>query len=60
MPGLAHRALHQKMRGPGLLDTAAVILLQPERYAEIRRLVDRHHRYSEPPSEFSENRIRLV
>jgi len=27
MPGLAYRALHQKMRGPGLLDAAPVILL---------------------------------
>src|ERR1700730_6710368 len=54
MPGLEYRALHQKMRRPGLLDASAVTLLQRERDAESRRLVDRHHRHSDPTGEFGE------
>jgi hypothetical protein len=44
MAGLAYRALHQEMRRPGLLDAAAVILLEAERYAEIRGFMERHDR----------------
>jgi hypothetical protein len=32
------------MRVAGVLDATAVILLEPERHAEVRGLMERHHR----------------
>jgi hypothetical protein len=44
MPGRANSALDQQTRGAGSLGATAVILLKPERHAEIRSFVERHHR----------------
>jgi len=44
MPGRANSALDQQTRGGGSLGATAVILLKPERHAEIRSFVERHHR----------------
>ena len=40
----AHGALDQQMRVAGVLDATAVTLLEPERHAEVRGLMERHHR----------------
>src|SRR5216683_928164 len=60
MSDRAQRALDQQMRRAGALGAPPVILLQPERDAEIRRLVERHHRHLDLPRQLGENRVRLA